>query len=414
MGNAVRPNTPLRTPALRRLLLAKLFAATATSAQHVVAAWYVLDRTNSATAVGILAGVVFAPGLVASVMGGWLLQKYPLQKYVATLCFMRVFPLALVCLLIWTGDIPIPVFYALLFVAGAVGGLSSAASSMLPVYAAPPEMKPRMVTNGALFFNVARLAGPLAGSLLIVTLGVASAFLISALAWLVMGIVALRATVRTSESITPTAREKPSSSYQKRVRTGFGYDLARAAIFGSLLFFGLVAPIQQLMPSVAGTYGSHPLYLGILVSTIGLGGILTNPHFLRLRKRMHPSEIVDLSLMIAGPTLLLLGLSSSLWIDIALLLGVGAAWELMWLGSQTTLELEIPGEIRGEMIAVFYALVAGGTALGAVLLGILMDAVGVKDSLVMYGIAVCLYGVWSFVRFAKSHAPVARQDSELS
>jgi predicted MFS family arabinose efflux permease len=65
------------------------------------------------------------------------------------------------------------------------------------------------------------------------------------------------------------------------------------------------------------------------------------------------------------------------------------------------------------MIAVFYALVAGGTALGAVILGILMEALGVKDSLVVYGIAVCLYGVWSFVRFAKSHAPVARQDSEL-
>ena len=397
-------NSPWRDHGVRPLLIARVLSCAGSFIQIVAAGWYVVDKTGSATSVGILAAMAFGPAVIGSPIGGWLADKYSLVKLTTRLSVLEAIPPLLIGVLIWNDTLTMPLLYLLIFLGAIPGGLNRTPMSLLPVAAASDDIRAAVVADAAITYNIARLIGPIVGSALVATVGPGATFALNGLSFLYAAFVCARTKLVEKPHFEPRgsqAKEGAKESYVGDIRRGMGFSVVRLALIGSLLFFGLVAPIQQLMPAIARTQGAHPLYLGILLSAIAAGGIVANPFVRRLMNRESTSAIVDIGLIIAGPSLLLLGLSQWLLVDLILLFILGMGWEGIWVASQSALQLHLPPDIRGHMLGVFYALVMLGTAAGAVLVGLLMDWIGTRNCLVAIGVLTCLYGITSLHRLIR-------------
>lgn len=373
------------------MLIARGVSGAGSMVQVTAAGWYVLQQTGSASAVGVLAALSFAPSVVGSPVGGWMADRYDVRKLGSILCAVQAIAPFIIGILIWDNDMPIPLLFALIFLGAIPGALASPVTGMLPPMTVPSEMKPAMIADSAVAYNVARVAGPLIGSALVALISMGGAFIANGLSFLYIAFVISRAVLisQPKRSATPT-----KAPYMKDVRRGWEYAVARTAILGALAFFGLVAPIQQMLPTVAATNGQSVGHLGILLSAIAAGGIIANPFIRRaLDAGWTNAFLVDIGIVISGPTLVLLGRSSNMAFDVVLLVVLGCSWECLWVSSQSAIQIQLPPDITGHMLGLFFSVVTLGTALGSVLLGYLIDSAGARLSLTLVGLLVCLYGV---------------------
>jgi len=215
-------------------------------------------------------------------------------------------------------------------------------------------------------------------------LGAGLAFGLNALSYLIVALVLILSPIL--QRACDLAREHRDVGLRTGLRRGWGLTVVKMALFGAAIFFFLVAPIEQLMPKIAADHGEGAMLLGVLVGALTVGAIAANPFVRRWVADVHGAErTLVVGVLVCAPAVLLLGLSSSLATDIPLLMVIGFTWEMVFVSGGSSLQLDVPMEIKGRMVGVFYTLVTGATALGAVLMGVLFQDVGVSDSLLLVG-----------------------------
>ncbi len=388
--------SPLQIPSARNLLVARAVSGAGSWIQISAASWYVLAQTGSAAAVGVLAALSFIPRLLGSPVGGWLTDRYDIRRLGFRLSIIESVVPLVIAALIWDGTMPIAALYALVFLGAIPAAFASPVVSTLEPLTVPTGMRPAMIADAAFAYNIARVCGPLIGSGLVLAIGVGGAFFANSLSYW-FNAFAIRGAELVAGEVSPQSTQH--ASYLAGVRHGWGFAAARAAIFSVLIFFGLVAPIQQLMPSVAQTQDSSIVYVGLLLSSIAAGNIIANPFIRRaLRSGWSYRFLTGVGLIVCGPVLVLLGLNSNLAVDIILLVVLGGAWECIWVSARSSIQLELPDHVTGRMLGLFYSAVTLGIAAGSILMGMMFDYLGTRRSLALLGVAVCAYGVFSAIR----------------
>lgn len=164
--------------------------------------------------------------------------------------------------------------------------------------------------------------------------------------------------------------------------------------WGGVTFFALVAPIEQLMPKLATAHGEGAMMLGILLAALSVGAMVANP-FVRRSTTTTTSSSFTLAagVVLASCASIGLGLVAGLVTDLILLTLVGAAWEMVYVSSSGALQLDVPRDISGRMVGVFFLIVAGALALGAVAVGFLFDEFGVSTTLLGIGCSTLVIGL---------------------
>lgn len=391
----------MRIPSARNLLIARVVSTAGSWVQVAAASWYVLSRTGSASAVGLLAALSFAPGVFGSPVGGWLTDRFNVRRLAFLLSLCQAVSPLIIAFLIWDGEMAIPLLYVLVFLGAIPSALAGPVISVLLPQSVPIEMRAVMIANSAVCYNIGRVFGPLIGSALVIWVSVAGAFLVNALSY------GFNAFVISFAVLVSTDRKQSRpdrTSFVSGVREGWGYGAARVAVLSTLVFFGLVAPIQQMMSNVARLHSSSIVHVGILMSSLALGGVIANPLIRRAFKADWTyRRLLDVGLMISGPVLVLLGFNSYLPFDIVLLAILGGAWECVWVSARTTLQLELPSYVTGRMLGLFYSAVMLGTAFGSLVMGLMFDEFGTRMALLAIGVSVAVYGVVSDIRFDRGY-----------
>lgn len=393
--------TPMRIPEVRRLIMTRVISGAGSWIQIAAAGWFVLEKTGSATSVGILAGLTFAPAVFGGPLGGYLADRYRLGPFLVACNIAQAVPVFVIAFLIWDDEIPITLLYLLVFLSAVPGSLKTTAGSKIVTAAAPRELRAAVLADNAVGYNVSRLTGPLIGSALVAIVGPGGAFFVNGLSFIVNALVISKVKLKYLAEVVRPA-DAPSSGYLRDIRRGLAITTARVAVVGGLLFFGLVAPIQQLMPTLARTHGPSPFFLGVLLACIAVGGIAANPVIRRILKNDRRSPaLVDIGLIATGPMIFLIGLSDDLHLDMIFLIVLGMGWEAIWVAAQTSIQLGIPREINGRILGLFYGAVTLGTAAGSIAIGMLIDKLNTRDSLVLVGLGVCTFGAVSLVRLRR-------------
>jgi predicted MFS family arabinose efflux permease len=251
----------------------------------------------------------------------------------------------------------------------------------------PRRLAPGAVALVQTGWAVMRSVGPAIGGFLILWFGPGGNFLVQAAAYglIALTILRIRFPAEKSSRLTRGAR----GSLAEGLRYIGNEPTTRAFVFMGWIAPLFIIPTFSALPPIytVTVYHGGPETLGLLLSAVGVGGILggfasaTLAHFER-RGLLQLAALLLLSLSLIG-----FALSSGLPAAL-ILLALAGFFEMIFLTSnQTLLQLSIPDALRGRVTALI-SLSAGLSPIGALVAGVGADLVGPRETtLVLSGIA---------------------------
>jgi predicted MFS family arabinose efflux permease len=237
--------------------------------------------------------------------------------------------------------------------------------------------------NSAMF-NAARIVGPALAGLAIARWGTALAFYLNAASFLpvIVALLAMRAEGRP--------RAASSRSMADEIREGVRYALRTPrvaltmamvlAVSGFLFNYNVLIPLY-----VRDVLGQDAQAFGLIMATLGIGAV-TGAVALAVLGRERPPVVA-----LATPALLQAASTAALaavhreGVAVPLLLLMGFCGILFMAGSNSTVQLMVPDELRGRVMSLHTLMFAGITPFGALLMGSVAEAAGVKVALLVSG-----------------------------
>ena len=346
--------------------------------QIVAITWYAYKMTGSAASVGLLSALALGPAVVGGPIGGALADRFEPRRLATVLYLLQALPATVMAVMDLTGDLPLGWLYALVLAGAIPYSLNCPVISLVGSYTVPQEYRQSALALASMMFNLTRLTGAVGGGFLVHYFGIGSALAVNAVSYLLVAAV-LAATPLVSVVENPGSTSVVSSDTPRAADDVGALQLTRLAVVGVAVFFVFIAPIEQLMPTVATEHGMTAAAVGLLIGAIGVGAILANPVISRLgNSPAQRRRLMGIGLVLAAPGMVELAITPRHGIAIDLLGAVliGFGWEFVFVAGQTTIAIEVPADLRGRMMGVFFVLVTATTAVGAVGLGVLVNTWG--------------------------------------
>lgn len=384
--------------AFRRMLVARFVSGMGSWMQTVAAGYLVFKLTGDAMQVGILAAIALGPSLVGAPAGGALADRYCPRKLTTAFSSILALPPLVLALFAYSGALTVPIIYVCVFVLAVFHSMNQPIMQIVIPFTVPKRLRHDAVADVSAVYNVAQLLGAILGGTVVALVGAGAAFMANSLSYVFVAVVLMLSPV-LQRSCDLARHRNDGRKAPARARDGLGLEIVKVVAFGAGVFFLLVAPIEQLMPAIAAEHGEDAMYLGLLLASICLGAVIGNPIVRRLVSDARSAELtLMLGVILCGPAIFLLGLSRSLVSDMAILVAIGICWELIFVSGNSSLQLDVPEQIKGRMIGLFYVLVSGCAALGALLMGFLFDHIGIEQSLFGVAALIVLVGLSLRVR----------------
>jgi MFS family permease len=207
------------------------------------------------------------------------------------------------------------------------------------------------------------------------------------------------------------ARRRASGA---EMREGYREVRSRAWIWATLLAFSVInltglAPLFVLGPIVARERYGHTAVYGVVVAILGVGTIAGSLAGVNWRPR-HPMRMATLAIMLWPPSIVLFGAGVTLWLVLpaVALAGLGVAlFDVWWL---TALAERVPPDKLSRVTSYDWVVSLGLLPLGLILAGPLASALGAVAVLIagstLAGLAIALAllsrETWTLERLPRS------------
>ncbi|MFE4194279.1 MFS transporter [Paenarthrobacter sp. NPDC056912] len=376
--------------------------------QRVAQDWLVLTvlTNHSGTAVGITTALQFLPMLLLGPYAGVLADRY--RKRVILLWTQTAMGICglLVGLLVVTGVAQLWHVYLAALALGVAAAIDGPArQSFVSELVGPDKISNAVALNSA-SFNSARLTGPAIAGVLIAWIGTGPVFLLNAASFVAVIISLLRVKVSQLEPSIPVVRGK------HQVTDGLRYvrqrpDLVLILVMVGLLgAFGMNFPVTNSLMSTA-EFGMGPEEFGLLGSIMAVG---TLAGALLAARRQGPRLRFMLGGALSlGAFTLLASISPTFWIYAAVLVPVGLASITFLNSCNTTIQLSVEPQFRGRVLALYLAILQGGTAIGAPLMGWIGTEFGARWAVAVGGAVVLGTGIASVILVSRRSQRTIRE-----
>jgi len=343
---------------------------------------YVYNETNStlATSLSVMANAL--PMIVVGQVAGVLVDRWDYRRtmVIANLVLVGV-TLAFLTVLNAPWWVVVPVA----FVQSSVGQfLGPAENALLPTLVNEKRLAAANSLN-ALNNNLARLAGPALGGLLVASVGFAGVVAANALTYLLAALLVLG--VRAPA----VAREVPDevNPFKRLLRewtTGLGAVRSNRLLSLSFVVAGLVGlgegTISTLMaPFVAVMLGGGGLELGLIMSAQAVGGITGGLLLTVFANRVPAIRLLGWGALFSGVLLVpLLNyplVYPVLWPSLVLVALAGLPFAMFGTAQMTLLQTEAEPQVRGRVFSAYFAVFGSAQIVGMLSSGVLGDVVGV-------------------------------------
>jgi MFS family permease len=366
----------------------QLISLTGTWMQMVAQAWLVYRLTGSAVMLGFVGFCGQIPVFLLAPLGGAFADRHRRRNILvftqsASMCL--AFVLAGLTL---TNLVQIWHVFALASLLGTVNALDIPTRQAFAVDMVGKEDVINAIALNSTMFNGARIIGPAIAGVLLETIGEGWCFFVNAVSYtaVITGLLLMKI------SVQPHSRSRGSAFAS--IVEGFHYVAHTRPIRALLLMLGLFSllamPYIVLMPIFAdkilhrGASG-----LGLLMGASGIGA-LAGALTLATKQGVHGlGRWVASSALGFGASLILFSLSSWFWISAALLLPVGFSMMVQMASSNTLIQVMVPDNLRGRVMAVYSMMFMGMAPFGALLAGTIAQHFGAPATLRIGG-CVCI------------------------
>ncbi len=332
---------------------------------NLALAWWVLEKTGSALAIGAVMVFGALPMLFFLLIGGvlvdrlnraWLLFFSDMGR--GGLLLMGTWLLRIDRLEIWMVYVG-----ALIF--------SFADAFFMPAYTAlVPQLTPRddwpsANSLSSLSMQLSRVLGPALGGLLVGLGGTTLAFEINAVSFIFSGLLLIPLlSLKPVASPAPEASDMlkpapaPNASFLAEIREGWKIVFAQPILWITILTSGvtnilLAGPFSVGLPFLVKDFmGGDEKLLGLLLAIFPIGYILTSLALGNLKRLRWRGPIVFLGGSIAALGLAVFGLRLPLWLLIVAALINGAALEGVGLAWTNLLQEMVPVDKLGRVSSI--------------------------------------------------------------
>jgi MFS family permease len=340
--------------------------------------------TGSPLLVGLIGLAEFVPFAVLSLFGGAIADRYDRRWVLAVSQTLMAIVTAALAVVTFSGNVSVPVLFGFAAITGASMAFDGPVRTALEIQVVPREHIRSAVSLGYGVSQVAQVAGPAVGGLVIGWIGFGWAYALDAVTFTALIVAALLVRHRappTGEVREPVLRE---------ILEGLRFAVRERALFGSFVIdvvamtFGMpkaLFPILSLTVFDAGVQGT-----GFLLSALAAGAMvaaLTSGWLAGVRRL---GRIVVAAVVVWGLAVTVAGVVGTFAAALVCFAIAGAADSVSAVCRSTILQIVTTDEMRGRMSAVFMLVVGGGPYAGDVESGAAAALLGVRPAVVSGGI----------------------------
>ena len=399
----------------------QLISLIGTWMQTVAQSWLVYRMTGSGLLLGSVGFASQIPVFLFAPLGGIVADRTNRKHVVIatqTVSMILAFILAALTL---THSVQVWHIFVLAALLGVVNAFDiPGRQSFLVDMVGKDDLMNAIALNSSMF-NGARVIGPAVAGVLVARLGEGWCFFANGVSYI--AVIAGLAMM----NVHAPARVSANTSPWEHIREGFQFVERTAPIRALLMLLGVVSmtgmPYVVLMPifadkilhsggqEFATLIGSHDLgavRLGILMGAAGVGALLGA---LTLAVRTGVKGLgrwVTVCCAGFGVSLILFALSKSFWLSVFLLLPVGYFIMLQMASSNTLIQVMVPDELRGRVMAVYSMMFMGMAPVGSVLGGALSDRLGAPLTIALGGLAAIAGAIWFGMQLPKIRGEARR------
>lgn len=355
-----------------------MISNTGTWMQSVAMSWLVIKITGSGVDLGLVAAAQFLPVLVLGTFSGLVVDRFPRRRILVVTQTLFLIQASALFLITYTGVVRLWMIFALSLFFGLVNSVDPTARQSFVEQMAGRESLQNAVSLNSVIFNASRAVGPAIAGLLILTVGLAYAFLVNAVSYLAVIIALLALDSKAFFPYSPQARKKG------QIREGLSYvrgspilrtTLITVFIIGTLAYnFNVTLPLL-----VRFTFHGGAGAFGLVSSSVGLGAIVgglwvagaSNVTLPRLAKNG----------LYFGVTMAIAAVMPSLLLTLVALAVMGAFSLAFISQANTALQLNSPPEMRGRIMALYSVGFLGSTPVGAPIVGWIAQHAGPRYAL---------------------------------
>lgn len=381
------PLAPFRSRDFSLLWFGSLISQ-AGSQMHVVAiAYQVYALTRDPLALGGIGLAKLVPLVLLALGSGVLadaIDRRRLMLYSQIAMMLCSLTLALASSF---GFVSIWMIYTVTALASAASTLGMPARQAIVPNLVTREHLPSALSLNIISMQTATILGPTIGGIAIAAWGVSSVYWIDAISFFAVIIALMLMRVGALQG-----ERRPISL--GAALEGLTFVRSNQLILSTMLldflatFFGSAMLLLPLFATDILHAGSQEL--GLLYAAPSVGAVLASS-FLSLRGQMHrQGKVLLWAVVVYGLCTAIFGLSSSLWLSLLMLAGVGAADTVSMVVRGTIRQLQTPDELRGRMVSVNMLFFAGGPQLGEIEGGIAARLFGGPLSVAFGGLACML------------------------
>lgn len=368
----------LRTRNFRLLATSSLFTNTAYWMGYTAQNWLVLSLTDSAADVGVTAALLFLPTLVLGLAGGVLADRYSKRHVVLFGCIGWA---SLTTLFVGLTLSHVVQVWQVQVIAAGLGTLNAlcwpAQQAFIAEMIEPAQLRNAISINAS-GTQLAVLAGPAVGGILISAVGPGGAFFVAAVCY-ALPIMAMTR-IRTDELLSPPV----APAQRGQLGAGLRYAVSRQDVLWPTIliaFYGMFTGNISVTLAVyaKSVFDLGPGGYGLLIGIVAVGALISaRQHRSRLRTLMLFAALLSTLYIVSAiaPTRL---------VFCAVLLGIGSCTLLLQTSAASTVQLAANDSIRGRVVGIYLLAWSGGIALGGPLVGNVDQHLGPHAGMLLAG-----------------------------
>ncbi|HEY2285179.1 MAG TPA: MFS transporter [Streptosporangiaceae bacterium] len=353
---------PLReSPAFRRLWAGSMLSALGGTMTDFAVTLQVYQLTHSAFAVGALGLTRMIPTITVAMVGGSMADRIDRRRLILVTSLAGMAVSAAFAAQAFAGLRQLWLLYALEVASASVSAVSGPARRTILPRLLPAGLLPAGLALNQLMMPVVLIAGPSLAGVIAAAGGLRLCYLIDAVSFTaaLYGVAGLPA--------MPPGDAGPDRGL-RAVAAGIRFIFASRPLAGAFLadlnatVLGL--PLA-LFPAInAERFGGHPQTLGLLIASIGAGGVLGMAFSGPVAHVRRPGRGMLITVSVWGAGMAAFGAARLLWLAVAGLAVAGAADTITVVFRGMIVQTAISDGLRGRITAADYVVGYGGGQLG--------------------------------------------------
>jgi MFS family permease len=252
------------------------------------------------------------------------------------------------------------------------------------------------IAINSISFNFARVAGPSVAGLIIAQSGVALAFLVNAVTFLIF----VASMFVINPEMPPRRAARPLREVPAEILEGMQYCVRAPGVGPMFVLLGVYAVFgraySELLPGFADDVFDYGVVgFSMLTAAAGAGSVVASVVLASRGAVAGLTNFVCWNILLLSLALAGLAATTNIWVGMVSVVLAGFSMLCVGVGEQTLLQNSLASDMRGRVMSLYGMVSRGGPAVGALAMGWASDYIGLRWP--MFVAALICVGLWLWV-----------------